>query len=292
MQVVYHLGAHCTDEDKLFRCLLKNKGALAKIGTMVSGPGRYRRVLREAINALKGVPATPELQEDVLAAVMDEDHADRLVFSNEQFICAARAVLAENRIYPQMGEKVQWISALFPDAGNEFFIGIANPATFIPDLFGRCKEESDFGGFLTGVTPTDLRWSDTLTAIRSAVPDARLVVWCNEDTPLIWPEILREMGGMPAEMPIEGENDFLATIMSDEGVTRMESYLATHPVKTPQQRQRVVTAFLDKYARPDAVEVVMDLPGWNEATVETLTQLYLEDLERIRMVEGVTFIAP
>ncbi|MBY6046691.1 hypothetical protein [Vannielia litorea] len=291
MQVVYHLGAHCTDEDKLFRCLLKNKGALAGIGTMVSGPGRYRRVLREATNALKGVPATPELQEDLLAAVMDEDHAERLVFSNEQFICAAHSVLAENRIYPQIGEKVQWIRNLFPEAAAEFYIGIANPATFIPDLFGRCKEE-DFSAFLAGVTPTDLRWSDTLTAIRTAVPDARIVAWCNEDTPLIWPEILREMGGMPADMPIEGENDFLATIMSDEGVKRMESYLASHPVKTAQQRQRVVTAFLDKYARPEAVEVEMDLPGWNEATVEALTTLYLEDLARIRMIEGITFLAP
>ncbi|MGR3795377.1 hypothetical protein [Vannielia sp. SX4] len=291
MQVVYHLGAHCTDEDKLFRCLLKNKGALAGIGTMVSGPGRYRRVLREATNALKGVPATPELQEDLLAAVMDEDHAERLVFSNEQFICAAHSVLAENRIYPQIGEKVQWIRNLFPEAAAEFHIGIANPATFIPDLFGRCKEE-DFAAFLAGVTPTDLRWSDTLTAIRTAVPDARIVAWCNEDTPLIWPEILREMGGMPADMPIEGENDFLATIMSDEGVKRMESYLASHPVKTAQQRQRVVTAFLDKYARPEAVEVEMDLPGWNEATVEALTTLYLEDLARIRMIEGITFRAP
>ncbi|QDC10389.1 hypothetical protein FHY55_14540 [Oceanicola sp. D3] len=291
MQVVYHLGAHGTDEDRLFRCLLKNKGELAKLGTMVSGPGRYRRVLREAMNALKGQPAGAELQEDMLAAVIDEDHAERLVFSNQQFICAAHSVLAENRIYPQIGEKAQWIRNLFPEAQAEFHIGIANPATFIPDLFGRCKEE-DFSAFIAGVTPTDLRWSDTLTTLRSAVPDARIVAWCNEDTPLIWPEILRDMGNIPADMPIQGENDFLGTIMSEEGLRRMESYLATHPIKTAQQRQRVVTAFLDKYARPEAVEVEMDLPGWSEGLVEAMTQAYVEDIERIRMIEGLTFIAP
>ncbi|MBS8226382.1 hypothetical protein [Vannielia litorea] len=291
MQVVYHLGAHCTDNDKLFRCLLKNKGELAEIGTMVTGPGRYRRVLREAMNALKGQPASAELQEDMLAAVLDEDHAERLVFSNEQFVCAAHAVLAENRIYPQIGEKVRWIRNLFPEAEAEFHIGIANPATFIPDLFGRCKEE-DFTAFIAGVTPVELRWSDTVAAIRTAVPDARLVAWCNEDTPLIWPEILRDMGAMPATMPIEGENDLLGTIMSEEGLCRMESYLASHPVKTPQQRQRVVTAFLDKYARPEAVEVEMDLPGWSAELVEQLTQSYVEDVERIRSIEGVTFLAP
>lgn len=292
MQVVYHLGAHCTDDDRLLRCLLKNKGELAGIGTMVSGPGRYRRVLREAMNALKDQPASPELQEDLLAAVMDEDHAERIVFSNQQFICAAHSVLAENRIYPQIGEKVQWLRNLFPEAAAEFHIGLVNPATFIPELFDRCKEESDFTGFLAGVAPVALRWSDTLAAIRAAVPEARLVAWCNEDTPLIWPEILRDLGGMPESMKIEGEHDFLGTIMSEEGIRRMESYLATHPVKTPQQRQRVVTAFLDKYAKPEAVVMEMDLPGWSEELVEALTAGYVEDIERIRTMEGVAFLSP
>lgn len=291
MQVVYHLGAHCTDEDKLFRCLLKNKGELARIGTIVSGPGRYRRVLREAMNTLRGEPASAELQEAMLAAVMDEDHAERLVFSNEQFVCAARAVLAENMLYPMIGEKVQWLRNLFPEADAEFFLGLRNPATLVPALFARCKEEA-FEQFIAGVIPTELRWSETLGAIRASVPEARLVVWCNEDTPLLWPEILREMGAMPPGMEIAGVNDFLGTIMTDEGVRRMESYLASHPVKTSQQRQRVVTAFLDKYARPEEVEMEMDLPGWTEGVVEALTATYLEDLDRIAAMEGVTLLKP
>ena len=128
--------------------------------------------------------------------------------------------------------------------------------------------------------------------MRAAAPEARLVVWCNEDTPLIWPEILRAMGAMPDSMEIRGLNDFLGTIMSAEGVQRMESYLATHPVKTPAQRQRVVTAFLDKYALADELVMELDQPGWTTELVERLTANYLDDCATIAAMQGVTFLAP
>ena len=35
MRIVYHLGAHCTDEDRLVRCLLKNRAVLAEAGIAV-----------------------------------------------------------------------------------------------------------------------------------------------------------------------------------------------------------------------------------------------------------------
>jgi len=44
MQVVYHLGAHSTDEERLVRGLLRAKGPLAERGVIVPGPGRYRPV--------------------------------------------------------------------------------------------------------------------------------------------------------------------------------------------------------------------------------------------------------
>ena len=291
MQVVYHLGAHCTDEDRLYRTLLKNKGELGRRGIITSGPGRYRRVLREAINTLRGETASKELQEDILAAVMDEDHAERLVFSNEQFVCAAQKVLAENRIYPQMGEKTAWFSRLFPDADTEFFVALRNPATFIPALFERTNED-DFAAFIAGVNPVDLRWSETLARMRTAAPGARIVTWCNEDSALIWPDILHSMAGLPPEEPLDGELDFIGSLMVPEGIVRMESYLASHPVKTGFQRQRVTSAFLDKYALPEAIEEEIDLPGWTIDLVDRMTAIYVEDCHRISQMDGIEMLTP
>ncbi len=56
MRIVYHLGTHCTDEERLLRCLLKNRGVLATEGIVVPGPARYRTLLRDTAMTLKGQP--------------------------------------------------------------------------------------------------------------------------------------------------------------------------------------------------------------------------------------------
>ena len=40
MDIVLHAGAHCTDEDRLVKCLLKNKDLFLQRG--VAGPGPSR----------------------------------------------------------------------------------------------------------------------------------------------------------------------------------------------------------------------------------------------------------
>lgn len=291
MQFVYHIGAHCTDEGLLMKCLLENAGPLAAEGILVPDPSRARPVLRESMIALRGKPAPQELQDTMLDAIMDEDGAERLVFSNESFICMPGKVLGEHMLYPMAGEKTAWLAQLFPEAGCEFHLAIRNPATFIPALFAKSKEKS-FEGFTAGADPRRLAWSDVVRRIRNANPGAGLTVWCNEDTPLIWPEVLRAVAGHSPETELTGTDNLLATIMSEGGMKRMRAYLASHPPKTELQRSRVVAAFLDKFAIPEAIEMELDVPGWTEDMVEDLTEAYEEDIFAIERMDGVRFIAP
>ncbi|MBT0958662.1 hypothetical protein IV417_14825 [Alphaproteobacteria bacterium KMM 3653] len=292
MDIAYHLGVHCTDENRLYRCLMKNRAQLGNRGVIISGPGRYRPILREAISTLKGERASQEMQDTILAAILDTDKAERLVFSNEQFICADRGALKDGGIYADAGLKATWISNLFPEDNTSFYMAIRNPATLIPALYHRIGAEEDFLSYMTGVVPTDLRWSDTIASMRSNAPNAPVTVWCNEDTPLIWGEVLRAVGGFADEQNIHSEFDFHLTLMSQEGVTRLENYLQTHPPKTRGQRVRVLSAFLDKYASAEALEVELDLPGWTAELIADLTARYEEDCTRIAAMEDVTFIRP
>jgi hypothetical protein len=72
MRIVYHLGVHCTDEEKLLRCLLKNRGTLAEQGVVVPGPARYRTLLRDTLATLKGETASEATQALVLEQIMEE----------------------------------------------------------------------------------------------------------------------------------------------------------------------------------------------------------------------------
>jgi hypothetical protein len=291
MQVVYHLGVHCTDEDRLLKCLLKNRGLLAEQGTVVPSPGRYRKALREALRSLNGRPAPAEMQEALLGAVMDEEHADRLVLSQQSFLAAPARALDMHMFYHEAGEKAAALDRLFPQAECEFHIGIRNPATFIPALFARTGE-SDFTAFVAGVDPRALQWSEMVTRIRNAAPGAAITVWSNEDTPLIWNELLAELAGNDPMAELEGRYDFLATIMTPAGMARMQSYLESRPPQNELQRRRVIAAFLDKFAIEEEVEIELDLPGWTEDLVEEMTEAYEEDLFAIERMEGVRFITP
>lgn len=289
MRIVYHLGAHCTDDERLLRCLLKNRETLGAHGIVVPGPTRYRLLMRDTAAQLRGQPASRDSQALLLEQIMDEDSADRLILSWANFMSYAQNAVRD-RFYPAAGERLFAYSQIFPEIDCEFHLAIRNPATFLPDLASRQK-----GGtaeeFIARADPAALRWSDLIATIRGAIPGAPITVWCDEDTPLIWPEVLRAVSGYTGPGPLEGDTEVLAAIMRPEGLIRLTEYLAANPPADVTQRRKVVAAFLDKFARPDAVEVEVEVPGWTAETMASLTEGYDRDVARIMRMEGVTFLA-
>ncbi len=73
---------------------------------------------------------------------------------------------------------------------------------------------------------------------------------------------------------------------------RFREFLAQNPNVNEQQKRRIMSAFLDKYALDDEIEEELDLPGWDAAYVDMLTELYEDDLHTLSAIPGVTIIAP
>jgi len=293
MQVAIHLGVHCTDEDSLLKTLLQNRGLLASEGISIPGPGRYRKtVLRESLK-LRGIPADTDFRDLLVGSIIDDESAHRMVLSYEDFLCISTRIFENGLLYDQASVRPKSLRGLFPGYGVDFFLAIRNPATFIPAVF-RQKSQMilDFAAFLDGVDLDQIRWSDVIMAIAESNPESKITVWCNEDTPLIWPEVVREISGHGAFSDIEGGDNILAQIMQNEGLDRLQTYLASHPPRNELQRRRVLLAFLDKYAIADAVEEELDVPGWTDELVQNLTENYEADLHLIQGLSGVTLISP
>ena len=290
MRIVYHLGAHFTDEERLVKCLLKNRAVLAQYGIAVPGPKRYRNLLRDAAVQLKGAAASRDTQALLLDQIMEEDVAKRLILSWDSFLSLPPWVL-KGTLYPAAGERVRAFSQIFPEIEAEFHLAIRNPATFLPTLFEK-QRTKDYTEFLAGADPFRLRWSDVVERILAANPDAPLTIWCDEDTPLIWPEVLRAVAGLPEDCVLAGEDDLLTSLMSGEGHARMRSYLASHAPTTVLQRRKIVSAFLDKFALPERIDMEVEMPDWTAENVEDMTTEYEQDVARIAAMPGVTFIAP
>ncbi|UWP89903.1 hypothetical protein K3X13_04195 [Aliiroseovarius crassostreae] len=289
MKISFHIGAHCTDEEQLLRSLLRNSGVLAREGICVPGPSRYRGVLADVLNKLQGAKADLDTQEMLIEHFVDLEDAERIVFGHDNFLGASFRAFEGGVLYGLAERNTKRLRNLFPMHQVEFFMGMRDISTFLPALAAKVPEDK-LHQLLAGVDPRHLYWSDTLHAIREATPDCPITVWCNEDTPLIWPEILHEVAGLDPEVKLMGGLDILAQIMARPGIKRLRDYLASHPIHNEIQRRRVLAAFLSKYALEEEIEEEITLPGWTQDLMQELSQSYDDDMLEIKSIPGVTLL--
>lgn len=291
MQVALHTGAHFTDESKLVKSLAKNDAQLSARGIIVPQPRSYRRQLRDILDNVEDRPISLQQRSDLLQEMVGSENPDRVILSNSNFFGVPRGAVRHNRFYHNAADRLADFAALFGSEEVEIFMAIRDPATFLPALVDGSPEHT-LDVVIGGSDPLVLRWSELILRIREALPQVPVTVWCNEDTPLIWEELLRDLAGLEPTSEIEGGSDLVRSIMSREGFERLNVYLDAHPELTEIQKRRVVAAFLDKFAIADEVEEELDLPGWTEELVEGLTESYDEDVFQIERIPGVTLITP
>ena len=291
MQVVIHAGAHVTDEDKLLKCLIANESLLGERGVVAPHPTAYRRLIRDILHAARQEGIGADTREILLDAMEVEEDPARLILSNPGFFGTPKMAASNGQFYSSAEARMEIFRRIFPDDEIELFFAICNPATFLPAILKQ-TDIATMPDYLGGTDPAEMRWSEMIARVREAMPDVPLTVWCNEDTPLIWAQLLREMAGLEALVPLKGEFTLLREIMTPAGMTRFESYLAERPGMTEMQKRRVIAAFLDKFADEEAIEEELDLPGWTEDLVERLTEIYDDDVHAIGRLPGITLITP
>lgn len=293
MQVILHTGVHCTDEDKLLKCLLRNADAVRNDGVVIPGPGRYRSVLTEMLNSLGDGVLAPDAREVLVEDILDKDadQVSRLILSHENLFCVPKLALYAGMPYRWAEQRLRNMTRLFAGDDVHLFMGLRDPASYLPAVYKATPHE-DFDSFLDGSDPMQFRWSDLVRRIRHDVPDLKITLWCNEDTPLIWGELLRDMLGLAPSRKIAGAFDILTAIMSPEGMRRFRVFLRDHPTINEEQKRRVMLAFLDKYALDEEIEEELDLPGWDDAYVTALTETYEADMQVLMQMPDVRFITP
>lgn len=291
MQVALHVGAHCTDDDRLLKCLAKNRDEFSQHGISIPKPSRYRRQLRDLMHEVRSSPIGPNIREDMLNKITGPERPDRLVLTNNQFFGTPKMAVARGKLYYAAERRLSHFAQIFFQDDVEIFLALRNPASFLPALFHE-SGEPDFGNFLDGESPQSFNWTELILRIREEVPKLKLTIWCNEDTPLIWDQLLREIAGVELTQPLKGNHDFLREIMSPEGMGRFETYLDAQPGLNDVQKRRVIAAFLDKFVLEEELEEELDLPGWSDVLIDVMSEQYEEDVYQIGRIPGVNFISP
>ena len=291
MQLVFHTGAHFTQEDRVTKCLLRNKGSLVTDGVAVPGPGRYRKLLTGMLDAMEQAPAAPDARGLLVDAILEGDRAERILLSHPHIFGEPATALCDGILYPKAEGRVAALSDIFAQDELEFHMALRNPATLLPALF-HAGPGGDTADFTDGYDPRVIRWSDTLLRMKEAARGAEISVWCNEDAPIIWGQLIREIAGLNHGDAVTGAFDLFEEIMEPEGQQQFRDYISTRPELTEIQMRRVMVVFLEKFAREDEIDEVIDMPGWHADLIADMTAAYEEDVFEIGRIPGVTLIAP
>lgn len=288
--IAYHLGAPFADNGMVTRSLRKNSKLLSEFGTMIQRPKTYHTLLSDMITKLSGSKATIEDQKSLLDAIVKQKDVDRLILSNPKFLGMPAWMFYRGTLYQNADNNISAIRNLFPDNPCELFLGIVNPASFISTSF-KAQKSKTYEEFLDGANITTVNWSNVIMRIQKMCPKCPITVWSNEDTPIIWPTVLREIAGFDSQTRLNGELDVVQEIISPDGFDRLTKYLDEHPELTEIQRRRTRAVFLEKFFINEAVEEEIDLPGWTEETVALISENYEEDIRNIEHMPGVNFIS-
>lgn len=290
MQMVFHLGAHGTDGDRLLKTLLGNRAWLTQNHTEIVPPSRHRGLFEEAIMALNGGAATHEMQQIMLDAMLDSDAPQRVVMSSPTLLGTPGRAIGREGLYPQIGTRAAALANLFPDAQAEFFVAVRNPAVLVSKL--NHLNSGSYESLMQGCLPTDLRWRDTIRRLVAAAQGRRVVVWCHEDVPLIWPELVRLIGDMPPDAPLSGALLYMQELLGEAGLARLRAELAARDQLSIPQRRQLYARVLQSDMDPDRLEESIVLPGWTQDTVDEVTRGYHADIAEIAVLPGVEFVMP
>ncbi len=291
MKIVYHMGAHGTEEDLILRVLLRNRPRLSTLGIAVPPPSRYRQVLIEAIRNLRGAPASPEMQEMLLDTIVEDEKPERIILSFENFLATPGNAIGQSGLYPFAGERPQFFANVFPDSESEFHMALKHPAALLHTLLQRQPGRS-YDEVMANIDPLTLRWAPVVRRMLAGAGRNRLVLWCNEDAPLIWPEVIRRLCGVSPEVPILGNVALLARLLATEGLDWLNQQAQANPPATIGARRALVTEALERYVNEDEITVPLAFPGWDEALMARLDRSYDADVAEIAALPGVEFIAP
>ena len=291
MQMVFHMGVHGTDGDRLLKTLLNNRALLQKGGTEVVTPNRHRGLFEEALKSLNGGVATPEMEQIMLDAMLESDEPARVVMSTPTFMGAPGRAVGREGLYPQIGQRAAALSRLFPSARTEFFVAIRNPAVLLSEVLPQFSG-GGYDDLMQGCHPMQLRWRDAIQRLVRAAQGRRVVIWCHEDVPLIWPEVVRLAAALPGDAPLSGGLLYMHDLLGDIGIARLRDAMAGRDQMTVAQRRTLYREVLAAHALPGTLDQDITLPGWTQELVDQVTRAYRDDVAEIAVLPGVEFILP
>lgn len=295
MQIVFHLGAYATDIDHLTAALTANPEVMRARRVFIPQPEVYRAMLRDLITSVKSGTIPDVETQDAFIALCTKDapfEVDRLILTNGNFLAAPDRLITPHGLYAYAGDRTRILTQILPEDKIEFWFGLINPTLMLNTLFARQSARRSYDDIIAGQPPESLSWADPVRQIVDAAQGRPVVVWSNEETPVLAPELLRLLADLPEDAKLQGEFDLLEKLLSNSGKSDLKAHLDAHPDLSLREKVRFATSLLETAANPQKIEAEINLPDWTQSFADMVDAAYRRDTAEVEGLPGVTFITP
>jgi len=293
MDILLHAGAHPTDNDTLMVSMNNNKPALDRCQVAVPDPVLYRRSLRQAMRQIEGAQFTDELRDMLYDSICGDQPPDTLamVLSVPMLFAPPAQTVAQGVFFPQAVEKLRSAVEVFKNDRIKLFFAIRNPATYLAALMKTC-DSNNLSAVTGGSAPETLRWSELFLRLQAHFMDMEITVWCYEDSPFVWQDVIRAVGQVPPNIAIKDTYCLYLHLLSDVGQARFVAYMNKNTNLSAEKKREVMFAFAEKFGRPEIMDQDVSITGLTQEEVDFLTGLYEDDLAKITEIPNVRLIFP
>jgi len=293
MDILLHAGAHPTDNDTLMVSMNNNKPALDRCQVAVPDPVLYRRSLRQAMRQIEGAQFTDELRDMLYDSICGDQPPDTLamVLSVPMLFAPPAQTVAQGVFFPQAVEKLRSAVEVFKNDRIKLFFAIRNPATYLAALMKTC-DSNNLSAVTGGSAPETLRWSELFLRLQAHFMDMEITVWCYEDSPFVWQDVIRAVGQVPPNIAIKDTYCLYLHLLSDVGQARFVAYMNKNTNLSAEKKREVMFAFAEKFGRPEIMDQDVSITGLAQEEVDFLTDLYEDDLAKIVEIPNVRLIFP
>lgn len=271
--------------DQLIRTLRPIALSLRKTGISIPDPQKYREVFSRKVRGAEGGVFMP-LEVERMSETLDES-AELLVLSFNDFMSAPSDIFAGGVIYGEAHHRIEYLRNLFPNREMTLFFSAANPGAVMAAMLNSGAMNGDRAGKLAHIRPL---WSELTERIDLFHPDLPVILWANEDTPVTWPAILREVLDLPENSAVPGGLHMAGAVLDGRAREDLGSRISKDLPKSELQMMRLLSVFLWDNVDRSRTEFEVDHAGWDQETIDDFTLIYEQDLDSCLDLEQVTVI--
>lgn len=267
---------------------LVGQESLREKNVIVKRPRFFRKKLAELADAFEGAPAGPDDLNEMFSVDQVDPETDlHFVLKVNELMQPAQNFCPAGDWFYGLGQNAAKYRGVLTPSPVTFLISLRNPAIMLSDAY----DSNAYPGLdVVLPDPFQLSWATVLQDLRTHCPDVPIIAWSAEQAPVIWGRVLQAVVGSDIALTDEAKTHIARNLLNEEGVKRLETYLASNAEMPEHLREDVFGIFLKYFQKEDEMETDIAIPDWTEELQARIEDHYAADLDAVRQIEGVTLI--